>query len=128
MLIRLFHCTESRPEGEATWCTLLSCRDVSGSNASPQCDASYTSYNMSLRPLTLRDFVHASHCVHAKRRCSRKNYCALPCSRTASNSSPGNQFTALFASSVCQPSANPNLASAALLEKSIVGAYSSLGV
>jgi len=58
---------------------------------------------MSLRPLTPRDFVQADYCA------------PLPCSRAASNSSPGSQLTVLFASSACQPSAKPNLASDALL-------------
>jgi hypothetical protein len=39
-----------------------------------------------------------------------------PCSRVASNSSPGSQFTVPFANSACQPNAKPNLASAALLD------------
>ena len=46
---------------------------------------------------------------------------------STSNSSPGTKVTIWSAVSACQPSAKPNLASAAFEAKSISGVYSSLG-
>jgi hypothetical protein len=71
--------------------------------------------------------------IDGARRFTQRRLSASRCAdywrvRNLSNSSPGSQFTVPFCSRACQPNAKPNLAIAALLEKSIAGEYSSPGL